>query len=92
MLLFAPVFAGYHYQLSYLIVLQPNAPRDTLAVARFASSATKQQSLKERLSELIPAELENVRNVCVETFSSHAALFRSKQFVLNMARSLSVRS
>ena len=92
MLLFAPVFAGYHYQLFF--VLQPNAPRDTLAVARFASSATKQQSLKERLSELIPAELENVRNndVCIETFSSHAALFRSKQFVLNMARSLSVWS
>lgn len=35
--------------------------RSTFAVARFASSAARQQSLKERLSELIPAELENVR-------------------------------
>ncbi|THG93199.1 hypothetical protein EW026_g7972 [Hermanssonia centrifuga] len=37
-------------------------PRSAFArSARFASTAAKQQTLKERLAELIPAELENVK-------------------------------
>ncbi|CAL1715744.1 unnamed protein product [Somion occarium] len=34
--------------------------------ARFASTAAKQQTLKERLAELIPAEIENVKAVRAE--------------------------
>ncbi|KAF7789821.1 hypothetical protein EIP86_000767 [Pleurotus ostreatoroseus] len=42
-------------------------PRASFArTARFASTAAKQQTLKERLAELIPTELENVKAVRAE--------------------------
>ncbi|THH11025.1 hypothetical protein EW145_g933 [Phellinidium pouzarii] len=48
------------------IILRNVSPRAGFAAARFASTATKHQTLKERLAELIPAEIENVKAIRAE--------------------------
>ncbi|KAI5118994.1 hypothetical protein M0805_004404 [Coniferiporia weirii] len=48
------------------IALKKVSPRAGFAAARFASTAAKQQTLKERLAELIPAQLENVKAIRAE--------------------------
>ncbi|EJD06681.1 citrate synthase [Fomitiporia mediterranea MF3/22] len=48
------------------LALRKVPTRAGFSTARFASTSAKQQTLKERLSELIPKELENVKAARVE--------------------------
>lgn len=77
----------------HLLVTNPasvQTPRSSFArTARFASTGAKQQTLKERLAELIPKELENVRlPACLLALNPDRSRFiRSKLSVLSTAKS-----
>lgn len=77
--------------MSVYFYFQSRSPlvRTAFTSARFYSS--KQPTLKERLAELIPAEIENVNNI-YQVFAllteGNTIFFRSRQFVLSTARSL----
>lgn len=60
--------------------------------ARFASTAAKQQTLKERLAELIPQELEQVRTLPTTLPVHLLTSYRSRPSVLSMAKNHSVPS
>ncbi|KAH8117749.1 citrate synthase [Phellopilus nigrolimitatus] len=55
-----------HLRIALRKVSPRGAPRAGFATARFASTVAKQQTLKERLAELIPAEIENVKAIRAE--------------------------
>ncbi len=79
---------------SFYLQARPSLRRSAFASVRFSSTSSKPVSLKERLSEIIPKEIENV---CSSFFLSSNSFFslplcRSKPFVLSTVKNLLVLS